>query len=68
MRTEEGECLNMTAPRNPSELARLEQELTFFLAKAYDLRFPKSYREEQLREARKIERILGVEGENYNKR
>lgn len=51
---------------NPNELARLEQELEFALAQAYDLRFPKSYREEQLRDARKIQKQLGIKGEDYN--
>lgn len=54
------------APRNPSELARLEEELKFALAEAHDERFPKKYREACLRDARKIEKILGIEGKKYN--
>jgi hypothetical protein len=56
----------MPAPRNPSELARLEEELKFAEAEAYDLRFPKAYREGCLRDVRKIQKILGVEGKKYN--
>lgn len=56
------------APRNASELARLEEELKFALAEAYDLRFPKKYREKCLRDARKIEKMLGIEGGEYNKK
>lgn len=48
------------AVRNPSEVARLEEELKFALAEAYDLRFPKKYREACLRDARKIEKLLGL--------
>lgn len=53
-------------PRNPSEIARLEEELKFAKAEAYDLRFPKEYRESCLRDVRKIEAALGIEGEKYN--
>lgn len=56
----------MPAPRNPSELARLEEELKFARAEAYDLRFPKAYREGCLRDVRKLEAALGIEGKKYN--
>jgi hypothetical protein len=56
----------MTAPRNPSELARLEEELKFARAEANDLRFPKGYREACLRDVLKLEAALGIEGKNYN--
>lgn len=47
------------APRNPSELARLEEELKEHYKEARDLRYPKGYRDEHIRDARKIEKILG---------
>lgn len=56
----------MTAPRSASELERLEQELLFAKAEAYDLRFPKAYREACLRDVRKLEAALGIEGKKYN--
>ena len=51
---------------NPSELARLEEELRFAEAEAYDLRFPKAYREACLRDVRKLQKALGIEGKDYN--
>lgn len=55
-------------PKNPSELARLEEELKFAKAEAYDLRFPKGYREACLRDVRQLEKALGIEGKSYNKK
>ena len=53
--------------RNPSELARLEEELAEAVDTVKDLRRPKGTREDALREVRRIEKILDrdVIG-NYN--
>ena len=59
--------MEKTMPRNPSELARLEEELKFAKAEANDLRFPKEYREACLRDVRKLEATLGIEGKGYNR-
>lgn len=53
-------------PRNPSELARLEEEYKELKKEFKDLRYPKGYREGILRDMRKIERQLGLEGESVN--
>lgn len=45
---------------NPSEQERREQEYNFHAAQATDLRFPKGFREEHLREARRLERELDI--------
>lgn len=48
------------------DVERLKEELKFAKAEAYDLRFPKAYREACLRDVRKIEAKLGIEGKKYN--
>lgn len=45
----------------------LEQELAFAKAAVYDLRFSKGWREEKLRVVRRLEKALGIEGENTTK-
>ncbi len=57
---------NKMAPRNPSELARLEDELCYWKTKVGNLCLSKSSREAALAEVRKIERQLGLESEDYN--
>jgi hypothetical protein len=52
-------------PRNPSELARLEEELDA-LRKDMNPLWPKAQREGWLREIRVLERILGIESKPYN--
>ena len=54
-------------PRNPSEIARLEEEYKELKKEFKDLRYPKGYREEIGRDMRKVERQLGIEEEEYNK-
>lgn len=49
------------APRNPSELARLEDELCYWKTKVGNLTLSKADREAALSEARKIERQLDIE-------
>lgn len=49
-------------------IARLKEELKFAKAEAYDLRFPEGYREACLRDVRKLETALGIEGDTYNKK
>jgi hypothetical protein len=53
-------------PRNPSELARLEEELAFCEAAAYNLALSKSSREQYLRDVRRLQAVLGIEGKGYN--
>lgn len=50
----------MTALRNPSELARLEDELDYWREKSLNLALSKKARELALAELRKIERILSL--------
>ena len=52
--------------RNPSELARLEDEYNYYLKRAHNLSLGKSTREDALRECRKLEAQLGIAGKNYN--
>ena len=54
------------APRNPSELARLEDELQFFKDAAKNPNRTKAAKEAALREVRRIEGILGFESVPYN--
>lgn len=53
-------------PRNPSELARLEEEYKETKKELKNLTYPKGYREELLRDLRKLEKQLGIEGKKYN--
>lgn len=50
----------MTAPKNPSELARLEDELEYWREKSLNLALSKRSRELARAELRKIERILSL--------
>ncbi len=52
--------------RNPSELARLDDEREYWTEKVRNLGLSKSSREAALAELRKIERQLGIRGKNYN--
>lgn len=54
------------APRNPSELARLEAEREGLIKSIKNPNRSKSMKEAMLRELRSIERTLGVEGQPYN--
>lgn len=49
-----------------SEEKFLREQLKYCLMASEDMRFPKKWREGQLRMARSIQRQLGEEGENYN--
>lgn len=51
---------------NPSEYARLEDELEYYKAIVKNPAMPKSAKEEALREVRKLEDALGTKGESYN--
>lgn len=53
-------------PRNPSELARLEDEYQYWMAKVLNHSLSKSSKAEALVEVRKLEKLLGIEGNNYN--
>jgi hypothetical protein len=46
--------------------AFLKEQLKYCRMASEDMRFPKKWREGQLRMARTIERQLGIEGEDYN--
>lgn len=48
------------APRNPSELQRLEEEYAELKKEFRNLSYPKGYREAVLRDIRKIERTLEI--------
>lgn len=50
-----------------NELQRLEEKYNFDSAAATDLRFPKSYREEKLRECRKYERMMNIPPDEWVK-
>ena len=52
-------------PRNPSEFARLEEELGYWIGKATNLSLCKSDREHSLREIRQLEDALGLEHKDY---
>lgn len=52
-------------PRNPSELARLEDEIEYYRSKVFDYNLSKTSREAALAEVRKRERLLGRKDENY---
>lgn len=54
------------AVNNPSELARLYDELEFYKATVKNLSLPKSTRELALTAVRDIERKLGLESRDYN--
>ena len=54
------------APRNPSELQRLTEELKELYREFKNLSYPKGYREALLRDIRKIEDTLGLPHKNYN--
>lgn len=47
-------------PRNPSELARLEEELKELKVDFKNPKYPKGYREAVLRDIRKIEDTLEI--------
>ena len=49
--------------RNPSELARLEDELEFWREKAQNLGLSRSSRQAALNQVRSLERQLGINGE-----
>lgn len=51
---------------NPSEYARLEDELEYYKAITKNPAMPKGAKEEALREVRKLEDALGIKGANYN--
>lgn len=53
-------------PRNPSELARLEDEREYWLKKVKDLSLSRRSREVFLMNLRNVEARLGIKGENYN--
>lgn len=53
-------------PRNPSEIARLEDEYQYWYARVHNLELLKPQREKALVELRKLERILGIESRPYN--
>lgn len=46
--------------KNPSELQRLEEEYAELKKEFKNLNYPKGYREELLRDIRKIERTLEI--------
>lgn len=50
--------------RNAGELARLEEELKEHYKEAKNLDYPKGYREAHIRDARKIEKLLGLPPKN----
>ena len=52
--------------RNASEHVRLEEEYAELCKEFTNLKYPKSYREAILRDIRKIEAQLGIEGNSYN--
>lgn len=56
----------MVAPRNPSELQRLETEIECLKDELKE-HYPKKQKEEILRQIREIERILGYDHQPYNK-
>jgi hypothetical protein len=53
-------------PRNPSELARLEDEREYWYAKVKDKSLSKVSKQVALMNLRNIEARLGYEGDNYN--
>ena len=53
-------------PRNPSELARLEDELEYWREKVKDLNYSKRTRESFLCNVRHLEKQLGIESQPYN--
>lgn len=53
-------------PNNPSELQRLYEEREELIDAIKSQYLSKASKEECLREVRRIEAILGIEGENYN--
>jgi hypothetical protein len=53
-------------PRNPSELARLEEELKELKQELKNPTASKAYKEGLLRDIRKIEGQLGFANDNYN--
>jgi hypothetical protein len=53
-------------PRNPSELARLEDELEYYREKVLNHTLGKSSKELALKEVRRIENLLGFESKPYN--
>lgn len=53
-------------PRNPSELARLEDEYQYWAAKVLSQTTSKSVKEEALIEMRKLEKQLGYQSIDYN--
>jgi hypothetical protein len=53
-------------PRNPSELARLEDEYEYWAAKVLSNTTPKGDKEKALIEMRKIEKQLGYRSIDYN--
>lgn len=54
------------APRNPSELARLEDEREHWYEKVKDKSLSKAAKQVALLNLRNIEARLGYEGEDYN--
>jgi hypothetical protein len=53
-------------PRNPSELARLEEEWAELHDMIKDCRMSKSSKEALIRGLRQVERKLGLESKDYN--
>lgn len=53
-------------PRNPSELARLEEELEYHLSIVRDTNSSKKIKEHHLKLVREVENILGITGKTYN--
>jgi hypothetical protein len=53
-------------PRNPSEVARLYDELEYWTEIAKSSNYSKSQREEALTNVRGIERQLGIDSKPYN--
>ena len=51
--------------RNPSEMARIEEEYEYAVSK-FILAKTKSAKETLLREIRQLEKQLGIENSNYN--
>lgn len=62
--TRQREEINM--PRNPGELARLEDEYEYWCGKAYNLILGKSSREYALGRVRELEKQLGIDSKKYN--
>lgn len=54
------------APRNPSELARLEDEREYWYKKVKDLTLSRRSREVCLMNLRNVEARLGIESKDYN--